>query len=248
MSTIKDEAVCILARNYSETSQIVSMFSLGHGRFSAIAKGARRERGQFGGGIDLLTSADIQFVPARSDSSLATLTEYTLKDSFPLIRRDLLTLNCAQYMCEILSLFTGEMDPHENLYRTFIDTLGRLEQTDEPAGVLVVFELELLKEIGLSTNWQECAVCGGAIQDKKSIYFSSTQSGPVCRDCEPGLVEKRRLEPAVLQLMQKSASIHSVSREVILKAHELLCYHQMHLAGKKTKLMDFVNSLLQRNV
>ena len=54
MTSTEDEAICIRHWDFSETSQTVGLFSRTHGLIRAIAKGSRRERGGFSGGVDLI--------------------------------------------------------------------------------------------------------------------------------------------------------------------------------------------------
>ncbi|MHC4100282.1 MAG: DNA repair protein RecO, partial [Planctomycetota bacterium] len=55
MPPVTDNAICIRRWDYSETSLTVSLFLRNHGVVRGMAKGAKRARGSFEGGIDLLT-------------------------------------------------------------------------------------------------------------------------------------------------------------------------------------------------
>ena len=55
MPTITDQAIVIRRWDFSETSQTVSLFTRDHGIVRGLAKGAKREKGDFSGGLDLLT-------------------------------------------------------------------------------------------------------------------------------------------------------------------------------------------------
>ncbi len=112
MTAFKDQAVCIGARNYSETSQIVTLFGRSTGCIRAIAKGSRRRRAKFGGGIDLLTAGDVVVFAARTASSLAILSEFELTEPFTGLRKQMLNLYCAQYAAEMIAEFTEDFDPH----------------------------------------------------------------------------------------------------------------------------------------
>ena len=247
MSAVKDKAVCIRSLNYSESSQIVTLFSRGHGKLSAIAKGSRRERSKFSGGIDILTAGEILFVPAHRESNLATLTEFELYKTFSRLRRELVSLNCCQYMCELLNQFTEELDPHESLYEKFVMSLEALEQTTRPESVLVVFELILLGEIGLAPVWHNCSVCGKDIPDDRRLYFNSECGGMLCRECECAVIEKRFIERNALSILRDPAKAQTANRAHVLQAHDLLSYHQQQLLGKETAVMKFVNRLLRNN-
>ena len=248
MTAVKDKAVCIGKRNYSETSQIVTLFSRGQGKIGAIAKGSRRERGRFGGGIDVLAEGEILFVPPHGESTLAVLVEFDLQESFANLRRNLPSLPCAEYMSYLIGEFTEEFDPHENLYDAFVSALKRLGPQCRPECVLLNFELTLLREIGLSPVWDRCGSCGGPLAAGQHLYFSSGSGGMLCRDCEPAVVEKRLVDPRVLQVLQHPETGETATRKTAFEAHELLSYHQQELAGKQVAVMKFVNQILRKQV
>ena len=86
MSTLRDEAICVRHWDFSETSQTVSLFLRDHGMLRGLAKGARRERGAFSGGFDLFTKGEIVAI-VKPGRELATLTEWTLLETYPVFRR-----------------------------------------------------------------------------------------------------------------------------------------------------------------
>ena len=77
---VKDIGICVGRQEYSETSQIVTIFTRGQGKIRGIAKGARRAKGKFGGGIELLSRGQVGFNPGRGEG-VVTLTEWTAEDN-----------------------------------------------------------------------------------------------------------------------------------------------------------------------
>ena len=59
MPIIADTAICIRCWDFSETSQTVSLFTREHGVVRGLAKGAKREKGGFSGGLDVLTRGEM---------------------------------------------------------------------------------------------------------------------------------------------------------------------------------------------
>src|SRR4030042_3053482 len=89
----KDIAICIRATDYSETSQIVTLFTRINGKINAIAKGSKRPKSAFDGPIEVFSYGKIVF----SDSSrekLATLTEFQQTPAFSCTADNLFALNC----------------------------------------------------------------------------------------------------------------------------------------------------------
>ena len=246
MNKVKDEAICTRHQNYSESSQIVTLFARASGKVRAIAKGSRRPKGRFGGGIDVLCAGSIIFTPPRGESALATLIEYELTESFPLLRRELLALNCGQYAAELVGQFTADLDPHEDLYDILTCTLKQLETHQRCELALLNFELNLLREVGLTPVWDRCCGCGGTNLGRDRIYFSSDSGGVLCRDCEAAVVQKHYITPDALDVLQHPQLAAQKSPAQVIEAHKVIWRHTRDILGKETAIMSFTNRLLDR--
>ena len=246
MSLTKDQGVCIGKRDYSESSQIVTLFGRASGKIRAIAKGSRRAKGTFGGGIDVLTGGSIIFSPGRAEGGLATLTEFDLDRPFAQVRRDILTLTCAQCAAHLLDRYTEEMDPYEQLYDEFCRTLEAMGAAGDPERQLVPFELKLLGQVGLMPIWDRCSVCGGGLGSRARRYFRSRAGGMLCADCEPAAVEKRAVGAGALDVLQTLSQAESARAGEVIEAHELLAYHHRETLGSEQAVMKMVRQLLGR--
>jgi len=251
MSAIKDEAICIGSTRYSESSQIVTLFSKEHGLIKAIAKGARRPKGKFGGGIDLLTAARIIFSVSSSDATLALLHEYVTCEPFGLLRNDLLALNCGQFAGDMLSKFTECYDPHELLYSGFYQTLGKLQlPSNNPLLSIVEFQFFLFQEVGLSPVFSHCSICGKILPEQDingfpKLYFSSHNGGMLCRVCEASSEEKRMVQANVLALLKQPHLLEQAESSSLFEVFELLSYHQREQTGKQSPISTFLNQLFR---
>ncbi len=120
----KDRAVCLRAIDYSETSQIVTLFGRLSGKIRAIAKGSKRAKSAFDGPIEALSFGDIVFSGARKEG-LATLTEFQQQPVPGRLRGHLFTLNSALFAAELLDRLTDEYDPHPDLFDHLIQFFGK---------------------------------------------------------------------------------------------------------------------------
>src|SRR5687768_2231699 len=111
MSLVQDRCICVRRVEYSETSQILTLFSRAHGMVKVIARGAHRRTkagaSKFDGGIDLLDVGDAVFTH-YTDRDLCTLTEWTLREGHPELRRTLRGLYLGFYAAELVSFLIEE--------------------------------------------------------------------------------------------------------------------------------------------
>lgn len=147
MPNLVDQAICIRQWDWSETSQTVSLFCRGHGMLRGLAKGARRERGSFSGGISLLARGEVVAV-VKPDRELQTLTQWTLLQMFRRPHDDLEANLHALSMAELVQRFLPPSVPHEALFDALVDSLESIESGERPAPEFLRFFLVLLRETG----------------------------------------------------------------------------------------------------
>jgi DNA repair protein RecO (recombination protein O) len=147
VGTTVDEAICIRQWDWSETSQTVSLFCRTQGIMRGLAKGARRERSNFSGGIDLLARGEIVAV-VKPDRELQTLTAWTLLQMFRRPHDELETNLYALSMAELVHRFLPPGAPHERLFDALLASLDRLEEGDRPAPEFLRFFSVFLRETG----------------------------------------------------------------------------------------------------
>ena len=207
MPLVNDRCICLRIIEYSETSQIVTLFSRQFGMFRAIAKGAHRRTkagsSKFDGGMDFLELGDAVFThdPARD---LATLTEWTLKDGHLDLRNNLRGLYLGLYAAELVSRVIEEHDPHADLFDRLETALTRLG-TFRREQVFLAFELDLLGESGYLPEVSVCVACSTSqrgLSPEDKAYFSADRGGVVCRSCEGFVTDRQEIDPRLVRLMQ----------------------------------------------
>jgi DNA repair protein RecO (recombination protein O) len=204
MPLVRDRCICLRRTEYSETSQILTLFSRGHGIVRAIAKGAHRRTkagaSRFDGGADLLDTGDAVFThdPGKD---LATLTEWGLRDGHLGLRRTLRGMYLGLYVAELVGRLVEEHDPHPELFDRMASTLAELE-TDRHEETFLAFQLDLLRETGYLAELAACASCGAPVTERDVAYFSAARGGVVCRNCEGVVHDRAPLDPRLLRLLQ----------------------------------------------
>jgi DNA repair protein RecO (recombination protein O) len=152
-----DQAICIRQWDWSETSQTVSLFCRGYGVLRGLAKGARRERSSFSGGIDMLACGEVVAV-VKPDRDLQTLTQWTLLQMFRRPHDELETNLYGLAMAELVHRMLPPAVPHERLHDSMLDTLERIEEGERPAPLFLRFFLMLLRETGHEPRFEVGAI------------------------------------------------------------------------------------------
>lgn len=204
MPLVSDRCICLRKFEYSETSQILSLFSREHGLVRVIAKGAHRRTkagaSKFDGGIDLLDVGEAVFIhdPGKE---LGTLTEWSLREGNLVLRGTLRGLYLGQYAAELAGLLIEEHDPHPEVFDRLEALLGELA-TPRREEAFVAFELDLLRETGYLAEFTACAACGNAVGEREPCYFSPARGGVICRNCEAGVPDRMAFDPRLLRIIQ----------------------------------------------
>jgi len=144
---IRDQAVPLRRWDWSETSQAALLFSREHGLVRGLAKGAKRERGAFSGGIEPLTLGEFGAI-IKPSTELATLTDWDLREVFRGPRASSRGFLLGHYAADLVRACVRDADPHAALWDALLRLLRAL---DEPAGrdaALARFQWSILTETG----------------------------------------------------------------------------------------------------
>lgn len=234
-----DEGICIRHWDFSETSQTVTLFGRSLGLVRGLAKGARRERGAFDGGIDLLARGRFGAI-LKTGRELATLTEWDLLELYPRLRVDLAANQAAFYMADLVGRMLQTEDPHPRLYDALVralQVLGSARDDGEPdtsGGVaLLLFQWSLLLETGFQPRLE-------LPPDAPVVEFCAEAGGFVVDASEHGTRWKvRRTTAECVVSMARGESV-TAAPEVVDRANRLLAAHLRHTLGAEPPTMHLV--------
>ena len=246
----KDIAICIRAVDFSETSQIVTFFARASGKVSAIAKGSKRPKSTFDGPIEILSFGKIVFSNSTKEK-LATLTEFQSAyggPGFANLPRDLFTLNCGLFAAELVNHLTNDHDPHPELFDRFLQFLKSANEQQAESngrrdmlGLLIVFQLVLLKEVGLRPILDACGNCKSNFHAGwPESYFSSSANGLICRDCEPSFPDKIRLTKNAAACLANLKQIAKSQEKTLSEVERLLASHFTELLGHMPRMAKHI--------
>lgn len=192
MAGIIDEGLCLRTWDWSETSQTAMVFTRGLGIVRGLAKGAKRPKHPYSGGLEMLTRGRVGVI-VRPTSELALITSWDLVETFPALRQSLRVHNAGLYIADVLQHAIHDHDPHATLYDQVIESLRLL--AGEPgaavaegriAPAMLKFQWAALVETGYKPELDTDVRTGEPLDMEKPLAFAPTLGGFVVSDAMPG--------------------------------------------------------------
>ncbi|MEQ8766407.1 MAG: DNA repair protein RecO [Planctomycetota bacterium] len=184
MAIHKTRAVVLNTYPYSDGSLIVHLATRRFGRLSVIAKGARRPKSKMHTQLDRLYVVDVvvYFKPGRS---VQTLSDVSVEEFFPELRRSLPRFYAAHYACELVETGLPEEQPNAPLFDRLVLGLRECDQlpVDRLALWALHFDASVLGYLGLSPSLERCGACGRENPFRGSATISLSAGSVICRGC-----------------------------------------------------------------
>jgi DNA repair protein RecO (recombination protein O) len=173
-----EPAYVLHARPYRETSQLLEVFTAGHGRIGLIARGARRPKSALRGILNPFTPLQLSW-SGRGD--LATLRQAEPGGASYTLAGD--AIMAGFYVNELLIKLLHRHDPHPALFAHYASLLSSLAAASGVECALRIFELELLREAGYALNLVSDAITHQPLEPD-CIYEFRFDQGPVLLEYE----------------------------------------------------------------
>ncbi len=188
MANLQDDGICVRHWDWSETSQTVSVLTQNNGLIRGLAKGSRREKGAFSGGIELLTRGEIVGL-VKPRSELVTLTAWDLQEPYRGLRGQLGSFYAGMYLADLILGLISDQDPHPRVYQQLDASLYALA-TDECSHnrislTVATAQWTLLEETGTNPDLDADIRSGGPLANDDVVAFIPGHGG-FTRDCGDG--------------------------------------------------------------
>lgn len=181
---------------YRDTSLIVDIFTLHHGRVAIMARGARAARPAV---RELYQPFRPLLLSWMGEGSLKTLTGIEAADR-PL---DLAPRPqaCAYYLSELLLRLCEKGHPHETLFAWYGLALSELAGGVDIEVVLRRFELQLLEALGVLPDFAHCTPDHTPIDATRRYRFHPANAVAIAteRERDPSLLKPERSESQAAQ-------------------------------------------------
>jgi DNA repair protein RecO (recombination protein O) len=198
---VKTEAVCLRRIDYSETSQVLHLYTRDSGKVHAIAKGSKRRRTRFNGPFDVLGRYEIVRLP-KPPGQLDLLTESELLDDHAALRRDYGRFAAACYTLDVVETLTVEGAPDRGLFELLAATVLALADGAALEPAILGFECRALRVLGFFPRALQCGSCREPVGEEG--YFSCHDGGAICTNCRPHDPGRIRVRRAVLESLSKN--------------------------------------------
>ena len=232
-----DDAVVLSARKHGETSLIVNLLTLDHGRHAGLVRGGagRRSRGVFQPG-NLVRAQWRARLPDHLGTYSCELTRSVAAD----LLSNRLSLSGLSAVCSMTDSVLPEREPHQALYKGLLILLDSLENTQLWPTIYVRWELGLLQELGFSLDFSACASTG---QTHDLTYVSPKSGRAVSEQAAAPYKDVLLPLPAFLLEPSQTASLAEVYQALKLTGYFL---NRHAYAASSGQLPEARNRLMER--
>ncbi|MEZ6232675.1 MAG: DNA repair protein RecO [Phycisphaerales bacterium] len=258
MPRVVDQAICLRHWDWSETSQIAWLLTREHGVVRGVAKGAKREKAAFSGGLELATRGELVFIPKHD--ALSTLASWDLQESYfaahPGAAASSRAFFAAMYLLDLAQHFVQEGDPHPPVFDALALTLrlvgdaavaaARPSAGAEPLArrPILLMQWTCLDQAGLRPMLDRSAESGQPLRKAASYALSPALGGLVAdpgADAPPSLLRVRAATIALLRRLDTDPPpdhaevltiLTAASNEDTERAARLLHRYIQHVLGR----------------
>ncbi|MGP1310419.1 MAG: DNA repair protein RecO [Phycisphaerales bacterium] len=180
---VREDALVLRLWDFSETSQTAALFTRGHGAVRCLAKGSKRPKAKFSGGLELATLGEAVLI-VKPTADLAQLIEWDLRETYFGLRRSVDAHLAAMCALDVIYHAVRDHDPHPGLFDAATDALRAIDEAGAgDAGLAGCVEAvgrllyATLKEAGYEPVLDRDVVGGGSLGDGATVGFSTRHGG-----------------------------------------------------------------------
>jgi DNA repair protein RecO (recombination protein O) len=172
------------ATPYGESDLIVHLFTVDHGKVSALARGARKSQRRFAGALGLLVLGQYQLRQRRRGAELWSLESAHVVREWTSLATDVAAVAHASYAIELVRELLPAEQPEPAALALLVELHEALAAHGPSPSVLRAFELALLDAVGSAPSLDCCVGCGATDSlDLPSVIFDTGRGGVACPGC-----------------------------------------------------------------
>lgn len=250
MKLYKVDAIVLRSVNMREADQLLTLFSLEHGKIRVAAHGACKPTSKKRGAVQPFSYTRFLL---RQGRELDSVSQCESLELFWELRQQLKKLSYAIYLTEMVDALIMPGETQKEIFWLLLNILRLLENNDNDAELLTrFFELKLVNYLGYQPSMDICAVCQGPLNNGR-LGFCPAAGGFLCSVCahkEPHLFWCHRGTVELLKLFLRwppaklrKIKVNTESRkemQLIMQKH--LEYHLEHQA-KSVRFLELMHKI-----
>jgi DNA repair protein RecO (recombination protein O) len=185
MGLVETEGLILKSYSLAEADKIVILLTQNEGLVRGVARGAKRLKSRFGGGLEVFTIVQISYFQ-KEERELVSIRNIELLRSYFEKASDPDFFENLAYLTELIVEFAQPHDPNEKLYRM---TKACLEvAANNPSdfeSIVLYFEIWLLRLGGYLPDWKICSVCKREFRENEPSNLQ-VNFHLICSNCQKG--------------------------------------------------------------
>lgn len=193
------EGIVLKTIDYGETNKIVTLFSKNIGKFSAMARGAKKPRSRMAAVTQPFVLGEFFVYINRG---LSTIRQGEVIEQFRPIRESIEKMAYTAYLIELTDRLMDEKLPDAYLFDQLHETLNRIAKEDTYDIPVMMYELKLFKKGGFEPTLSHCVNCK---RKEGPFVFSIGEGGLLCQICrsrDENAIYLSETQVKLLQLFQ----------------------------------------------
>ncbi len=242
----KCEGIVIRTTDYGENNKIVTLYTREWGKVGVMARGAKKPNSRLTGITQLFTHG---YFLLQRGSGLGSMQQGEMVTSMRSIGEDIFLTAYASYIVELTDKCTDDNKPNPFHFELLYQTLHYLNEGYDPDILMNIYEMKMLKVLGLYPILNQCSVCGST---DGHFSFSIREGGFICHRCLGKDPYHFKLSPAAVKLLRLFYHIDlsrlgniSVKEETKAELKKIITAYYEEYSGLHLKTKKFLNSMDQ---
>lgn len=242
MAQYQTEAILLAVRDWGDADKLITLFSRGHGKISAVAYGARRPKNRMAGSLQLFSHVELVLLQG---SKLDTIRQCDVKTSFRGLREDLSQMAYGVFILELVDELWPDRQPETTVFDLLLMVFAVLQKRN-PRLVALAAAWQMLKLAGFQPVLNQCVRCGCSLHFPAK--FDAQAGGGVCLACSDPTATDFSEDEAdflhkLLMLNWDAIGLFTVKGKVLMETERklidyLLCRLERHLRS-----LDFIRKI-----
>ncbi|MCB1024767.1 MAG: DNA repair protein RecO [Acidobacteria bacterium] len=223
MAIFETEALVLKTYNLSDADKIAIFLTLKSGLIRGVAKGAKRLKSKFGGGLEPFSVVQLEY-HQKEERELVSIQQIELIKSYFKIASNPEFLQTFSYLIDLVIQFAPPHEPNERLFKMVRACLeSNTRSAKDLESIKFYFEYWMLRLGGYLPDWLRCSNCRRELEDAETVSLR-IDFDVICQKCKFGSknaiinADSRRLFNIAQKIPPDRFIEHSRDKGELLKA------------------------------